>query len=215
TKALEGFQEFLRAVDRLASPGSSQSSIEAEAEGELHPAEAEFRAAMDDDFNTAKATGVLFDLVREGNRLLQETAQEGTPRPASLAALQRTATLLRRLGGVLGLDLHGSRSVRSSLSSIALMRPAADALTELGQLLQAKQPESADLEGRLTDVVLELLAHREAARKAKAWDEADRIRQTLFAHGFRMEDTRTATHAISEFPREQGRPSIDVTVIKA
>ncbi|HYL82519.1 MAG TPA: cysteine--tRNA ligase, partial [Candidatus Acidoferrum sp.] len=162
TKALEGFQEFLRAVERFASPPADQAQNEGKSGGELHPAEAEFRAAMDDDFNTAKATGVLFDLVREGNRLLHEADQDATPQTATLVALHRTAALLRRLGGVLGLDLRGSRSVTSSLRAIALMRPAADALTELGQLLQAKQPESADLEGRLTDVVLELLAHREA-----------------------------------------------------
>lgn len=215
TKALEGIQEFLRAVDRLAAQGSVQARIGEEPGGELHPAEAEFRAAMDDDFNTAKATGVLFDLVREGNRLLHEADQGATPRPVTLAALHRTAALLRRLGGVLGLDLRGGRSVTSSLSSIPLIRPAADALAELGHLLRAKEAGPADLEERLTAVVLELLAHREAARKAKAWDEADRIRQTLSAHGFRIEDTRTATHGISEFPMERRRPSIDVTVVKA
>ncbi|HSB79634.1 MAG TPA: cysteine--tRNA ligase [Candidatus Methylomirabilis sp.] len=215
TKALEGLQEFLRAVDRLTPPGSSQAPIEQESGGALHPAEAEFRAAMDDDFNTAKATGVLFDLVREGNRLLHEADQDAPPRSVSLAPLHRTAALLRRLGGVLGLDLQSGRSVASKLSAVPLTRPAAEALTELGQLLQAEGAGPADLEARLTAVVLELLAHREAARKARAWGEADRIRETLSAHGFRIEDTRTATHAISDVPMERRRPPIDVTVVKA
>jgi cysteinyl-tRNA synthetase len=56
-------------------------------------AEAAFHAAMEDDFNTPGALAVLFELVREINRL-----RSGEPaRAAGLAAT------LRRLGGILGL----------------------------------------------------------------------------------------------------------------
>ena len=51
-----------------------------------HPAAIRFRAAMDDDFNTAEALAVLFDLAGEANR-------------GDAAAAQ----VLRSLGGVLGL----------------------------------------------------------------------------------------------------------------
>ena len=51
-----------------------------------HPAAVRFRAAMDDDFNTAEAIAVLFDLASDANRGLIEAAP-----------------LLRSLGGVLGL----------------------------------------------------------------------------------------------------------------
>ncbi|WP_029135102.1 cysteine--tRNA ligase [Sedimenticola selenatireducens] len=52
-----------------------------------------FHEAMDDDFNTPEALAVLFDLVREINRLRSEEVD----RAAALAAE------LRRLGGVLGI----------------------------------------------------------------------------------------------------------------
>jgi cysteinyl-tRNA synthetase len=52
-----------------------------------------FQDAMDDDFNTPEALAVLFDLVRELNRI----REEDQTRAAGLAAE------LRRLGGVLGL----------------------------------------------------------------------------------------------------------------
>ena len=52
-----------------------------------------FNAAMDDDFNTPEALAVLFDLVREINRV----RQEDTEKAAALAAE------LRHLGGVLGI----------------------------------------------------------------------------------------------------------------
>ena len=51
-----------------------------------HPAAIRFRAAMDDDFNTAEALAVLFDLAGEANRGDAPAAQ-----------------ILRSLGGVLGL----------------------------------------------------------------------------------------------------------------
>ncbi len=55
--------------------------------------EQRFNAAMDDDFNTAEALAVLFDLVREINRLrTEDTAQAA-----------RLASTLRALGKVLGL----------------------------------------------------------------------------------------------------------------
>jgi cysteinyl-tRNA synthetase len=54
--------------------------------------EVRFRAAMDDDFNTPEALAVLFDLVREINRVRETDAE----RAAALAAE------LRHLGEVLG-----------------------------------------------------------------------------------------------------------------
>jgi cysteinyl-tRNA synthetase len=68
---------------------------EAEALGELAQARQRFVEFMDDDFNTAGATAVLFDLVRETNTRV---------RPESSAALAEGALgLLKELAGVLGL----------------------------------------------------------------------------------------------------------------
>ncbi len=55
--------------------------------------QAQFKRAMDDDFNTPEALACLFDLVREINRLRVEDV--------TLAAAH--AALLRQLGGILGL----------------------------------------------------------------------------------------------------------------
>jgi cysteinyl-tRNA synthetase len=205
-RALAGIQDFLRAADAL---GENAGPVRSE-EG-LHPAEAAFCEAMDDDFNTARATGVLFDLVREGNRLLREGSGTGS---GTVLALREVAGLLRDLGKVLGLDLRGGGPVRVSFSAVRLERPASRALEELGALLESDSPAPADVGERLISVVQELLAHREAARRAKAWATADAIRQTLTAHTFRIEDTRTATHAVSEFATDRKLPLIAVTLVK-
>ncbi len=211
-KALAGIQDFLWAVDRLgAEAGPDDLGGGAEPGGLQegpHPAEAAFRAAMDDDFNTARATGVLFDLVREGNRLLQAGDR------STVSSLRETAALLRRLGGVLGLDLGGGGPIVNSYRSVRLDRPVAVALEELTALMKSDAPGPADLGARLSRVVQELLAHREAARMTRAWATADAIRQALTAHGFRIEDTKTATHAVSACLEVLRLRPISVTLVK-
>ncbi|MGE5240463.1 MAG: cysteine--tRNA ligase [Bacteroidota bacterium] len=57
------------------------------------PYDANFHAAMDDDFNTPGALAVLFELARDINKLREDGSAQATPLGATL----------RRLGGVLGL----------------------------------------------------------------------------------------------------------------
>ncbi len=80
--ALERFYSCLRglAVDRARDIVNSRF-------------EKAFHAAMDDDFNTPLALGVLFDLVREINRIKEGEA----------TAAAELARLLVRLGGILGI----------------------------------------------------------------------------------------------------------------
>jgi cysteinyl-tRNA synthetase len=213
-RALAGIQDFLRAVTRLESAaGPIQGSAAIPAPEALHPAEAAFRAAMDDDLNTARAVGVLFDLVREGNRLLREAEPAGSEASA-LPALQKTVGLLRRLGAILCLNLGEGGAVVVSCRSVSLTRPAPAAVAELEALLKGGAPRPADLAGRLTCLLQELLANREVARQTKAWATADSIRQALVAHGFRLEDTKTSTHVVSEFAEAMKLPAIAVTLVK-
>jgi cysteinyl-tRNA synthetase len=212
-KALQGFQEFLRAVEFLRAETGRAGGAAASAPT-AHPAEESFRVAMDDDFNTARATGVLFDLVREGNRMLQEVRGAGEPSPSAVAALEETAALLTRLGSVLALDFAGATADVSAASAVTLTRSADEAVGELTRLLAVPPPYPAERSTELTGVVRELLALREAARKQRAWAEADGIRRALVAAGIRVDDTRQACHATSEFPADRGLPAVAVSVTK-
>ena len=81
-KALQGFQEFLRAVDLLRAE-AGRATVPPAAAPASHPAEEAFRAAMDDDFNTARA-----------NRSASATGS--SPRsPARLMILSSTSVKFR------------------------------------------------------------------------------------------------------------------------
>ncbi|MEA2624648.1 MAG: cysteinyl-tRNA synthetase [Candidatus Binatota bacterium] len=72
--SLEGVEESFRALVRLyetlARVDAAAGPVEPAKLGELSPRLEPFAAALDDDLNTARATSVLFELVREMNRLL-------------------------------------------------------------------------------------------------------------------------------------------------
>jgi len=83
--ALDRFYHALRGVEPI-DDGCDEQALG-------NDFDSRFRAAMDDDFNTAGAISVLFDLVRELNRAKESGAEQSG----------RLAGQLRRLGGVLGL----------------------------------------------------------------------------------------------------------------
>ena len=115
-----------------------------------------FHAAMADDFNTPEALAVLFDLVREINRLRPEN-------PEQAAAL---AAELRRLGDVLGLLQDDPENyLRGGVAASGLSDAEID----------------------------DLIQQRQAAKAAKNWAEADRIRDDLKAQSVLLEDSPQGT----------------------
>jgi cysteinyl-tRNA synthetase len=120
-----------------------------------------FVEAMDDDFNTAAAIGVLFDAVREGNRRL-DLGKDPAPWVAAFDEIV----------GVLGFE-----PPRSELSGMA---EQIDELLESLDILPAASTEAS---------VARLLSERDDARARSKWERADAIRDGLAALGIVVEDT--------------------------
>ncbi|MDO9052737.1 MAG: cysteine--tRNA ligase [Gallionella sp.] len=106
-----------------------------------------FKAAMDDDFNTAEALAVLFELANEVNR--SQSAEAGAQ--------------LKALGAVLG-------------------------------LLERDPTEFLQGTGSDDALIVEQIAARNAAKLAKNYAEADRIRKALLADGIVLEDSAAGTN---------------------
>jgi cysteinyl-tRNA synthetase len=111
------------------------------------PYAARFKAAMDDDFNTAEAIAVLFDLANEVNR-----------RPSMESAAE-----LKDLGAVLGLLQRDPQ-----------------------EFLQGGNSDDA--------MIAAQIIARNAAKLARNYAEADRIRKELLAAGIVLEDSAAGTH---------------------
>jgi cysteinyl-tRNA synthetase len=126
-----------------------------------------FCDAMDDDFNTAKGVGILFNLVKETNRILDEEGQSLQAK-GTLVAL---TTDLKRIGGILGI----------------LQRP-------WQSFFEERANSQLQTMGVSAEAIDALVAERAAARKIKDWKRADEIRDQLEEAGILLEDKGDGTH---------------------
>lgn len=132
-----------------------------------------FIFAMDDDFNTCKALGEVFDFIADVNA---QTAGK-TLSLSDVPVVRDARTLVVKLMGVFGIDLEVVTS------------------TETGDC--AYPPEVVELaasiagfDGADAAAAMEaLLAARTEARAAKDWARADAVRDGLRDLGFTIEDT--------------------------
>ncbi len=133
-------------------------------------APAGFKQAMDDDFNTAGAVSVLFELASSANR-----DQDG-----------QASALMRVLGEMIGLlQQVPSEYFKASTRYTKRALEAAAA----AQALHAEQETVAQPIVVLADeVVDQLIAERKAAKLARDFATADRIRQELAASGVLLDD---------------------------
>ena len=132
------------------------------------PLWASFCQAMDDDFNTARGIGLVFETVRKLNRLMDGTdGKVGKDDQAKLVSMRSD---LMRIGGVLGI------------------------LTETAsQFFEHKKADVLLRKGIDIAVVERLIGERARARREKDWAAADRIRDELFALGILIEDRAKET----------------------
>jgi cysteinyl-tRNA synthetase len=129
---------------------------------------AEFVEAMDDDFNTAKALGHIFEAVRLMNGFMADRAFARSPE--TVLILKTAQDILIDLGDVLGLfctDPHD------------YFRQDRD--REAGK----KDLDIAEIET--------LVAARQAARAARNWQKADEIRDILAVRKIILEDSPLGT----------------------
>lgn len=128
-----------------------------------------FREAMDNDFNTAQALGHLFELQRHLQRFLDGFGKKKLKGPAIVLA-GKAADTLKEHAGVLGLLQRDPQEFFLEQRRLKVVHTGLDEAT-----------------------IESLIARREEARKAKHFEESDRIREELAAKGVQLEDTPYGT----------------------
>ena len=107
----EGLEQAASAVERLRNCWTDLQFAKANRSGEhnekgtaladaMNKASDDFKTAMDDDFNTAAALGVIFDAVSEVNKYLKENAEAD---PAAIAAAEKFFRDMDQVMGVIGI----------------------------------------------------------------------------------------------------------------
>jgi cysteinyl-tRNA synthetase len=118
-----------------------------------------FRSAMDDDFNTAQALAVLFDAVREGNRLV-DAGEDAGPIAAAYDEI---------------------------VEVLAIDEPF-DTLDDLSDQIAALAAEVGADAGEPRETVGRLIERRAESRAGRDFATADRIRDRLLGFGIVLED---------------------------
>lgn len=132
-----------------------------------------FILAMDDDFNTCKALGEVFDFIADVNA---QTAGKSIS-VSDVPAVRDARELIVELMGVFGIDLAAV-----SGNACAAEAYPAEVITLAAEIAGYTGADAAE-------AVEALLAARADARAVKDWSRADAVRDGLTGLGFTIEDT--------------------------
>ena len=168
--AAEGVERLQLAVSRYDPTGGVGKALDAESYRQR------FIEAMDDDFNTPQALGVLFDLARKIN----EAGDAG------INFSNAQSTLLSLSREVLGLKLP--RIIHVEASVTIGVKTTADATFIPGKLIPAER-----IPDTIKARVIRIVEERVKCRKEKKWQRADEIRKKLAELGVTLEDTKART----------------------
>lgn len=162
---LDAFARRVGAIGAVDAPARTEDT---------DAARGAFAEAMDNDMGTPGAVGVVFELLRKGNVAL-DRGETG----AAAAALDTVC----ELGGALGLRL-GAAAVHAEATLEA--SPA-------GTPSEAPAPCPSSGAGAADEGIQQRVDERQAARSARDYATADRIRAGLADDGVELEDTPTGT----------------------
>jgi cysteinyl-tRNA synthetase len=180
----EAIEAAERGMDRLRE-ALVEKPREKEPTGEMNAEsyQQDFIKAMDDDFNTAKAISVLFDLSHDIHRA--EEAGYG---------VAKAHETLRELGGVLGLTFKAPEEASLDVTPFAEMSKSLITKMRREKLEYVLEKVTANPNEESADGYLNLLRElRDALRKDKKFQLADEIRSKLFELDIILEDTPAGT----------------------
>ncbi len=166
---LDRLYECMAAMETLpAGSDDVPSVISAKDDAKLADMEKRFVQAMDNDFNTAQAQGVLFDTVKILNKIRRLLPV--SPSRKDIERLQAAAATFKTLAGIMGLLQEKASSYLTAKRSTLLAGLDIDEAT-----------------------ITELIQQRYVARAAKDWEKSDEIRDHLLEKNIELKDNADGT----------------------
>ncbi|MGI5912524.1 MAG: cysteine--tRNA ligase [Syntrophomonadaceae bacterium] len=174
---------------------------------EVTAAKQDFIAALEDDFNTARALGSLFAISHRINNYLASAQADN---PLDQLAVTQTTAIFRELGDILGIffgkEGYESTGVNNVLDILAGLRrdarqeknyQLADDIRDFLANLGITSEDTIDgtryryeYPPELALLVEKLIMLRSSFKQKKQYDKADYIRDSLQEAGIGLEDTR-------------------------
>lgn len=153
----------LAGIGELPPAGDGQPVIGKKDRQKIKSLRQRFESAMDNDFNTAQALGLLFDIVK----VLNKVTRMLPPQPAGedLQLVRQGGADMRELAGILG---------------VLQQDPV--------QYEQRKKQKLLDAIDLSPDEIDALIAERKSARERKDWAASDAVRDELLAHNIELHD---------------------------
>jgi cysteinyl-tRNA synthetase len=135
-----------------------------------------FEDSMNDDFNTAKAISVIFDLIRKTNKIINDSMAQNAIILKDSVFLDEAASFVKEsLSGIFGLlNEDPKRFIESSLMNITAGAAGGMAIED-------------------EEEIKKLIDKRNEFRKNKQYGSADEIRKSLLEKGIVLEDTGFGT----------------------
>jgi cysteinyl-tRNA synthetase len=171
-RSLERISNFLRNVRFLTGSGKDVDTGQFEKDpiaqkifGYIKRFKTDFNSSMDDDFNSAKAIGNMFDLVKEVNTIIQST--DFINNDTIRESLKLCQQVLIEHGRIFGLGFEKTSHLMDK---------------DKGQQIYLDDSE-----------VEELIKERNNARKKREFKKADEIRLKLKSLGIMLEDRKEGT----------------------
>ena len=173
--AFERIKNAVKAIDwAVQNATGDEAVLDSASVAELVRQERmKFIASMDDDFNSPKALGEIFDFVASANALVAGK----TLAQADVEAASSLRDLIVELVGVLGVDVDDALARESAGSAYPV---------EVVALAAELAGFAGDDPAAAVDALLEARAE---ARKAKNWGVADAVRDGMADLGFTIKDT--------------------------
>ena len=170
--SVERLRNFKRRLETSQFPAGSNSAIAEVAE----KASTEMRAALDDDLNTARALGAVFDLVRDANA----AADNGQVHQDNVSNLLQVLDQFEEIFAILKDD--DAAKVRATVEWAKADGKADKISAAAGELAKAASLSDDDVE--------KLVAEHSQARKTRDFARSDTIRNQLAENGIILENTK-------------------------